>query len=1469
MRKLARRLSCLFILALLVVGVIVLLQAGPFVERLRKSVEQEFSHQLGRDVSIGKASLTISGRVLLRDVVVKNKDGSVLLDSPEVEAWMGSPGSVIPLLSKPTEVRAVRFMEPEVNLTRASSGEWSIGDLLAHRKKAATRFRGTITVQDGHVTVVDGTRGGQTTTIEKADASVKFPTADKTVFTLTAPENEGRFSSVRVSGESDGKTGRTRLKFKAEGANVPYAVERIPGTGSFTVASGLAEADGELAFGGKEDFEYQVKAEVSEAEVAFPWLRRPVKSAAGKVELAEGNLRFAEVTGTVADAPIELSGQITALSAPTLDLDLSVTGIRYPQLRALFPKIAFPAGLLLPSPMQVKTKIEGPVSDVKVSGDATVRVVKFRAIPWHDMVGKFEYHDKRLKIWHLRAHGSPRQLEAEIEVDLREGAKAQGNVALVNMPLSVLAEMAGIKGDFRGTAQANVRARFDGGRNVAGDFEVKGAWVNGLNLGWITGEFVYRDGLVELKRVRVRGPTAEGAAEASFSVSGAYHLEAQLSSLDLSALRPAVKMSGLRGTCCARLEATGRVKEGSTWGQMELGPGELQGRPFDRLTANFRFTPAQAELSNIVLISGKGRYEGELKAANWRGSPEQARLSGQVVVKGAQLKEWMPPIYAQYAPEGAADGTVQFGGTLADPSLTADLTMPAVTVAGQPFEAGRMKARYERGRLAIEEAFLSTLGGRVTVAGGYTPEAGLSVRAAGTGVEFSEVADFLRQRYGVALTGKLDFEAVATGAVSNLHVEFAATSHSLSINELPFDELAVAGRVDKGLLELDQAVLRRGEGELSVSGKFGRGPGQLDATLGIKKASMGTLLMVGDRAVWRLYRAGVRSKFFHGYSKIPRPLEGFLTTTVRATGSLAEPELTVDLGLEGLGFNGRRIERIEGTNKLWLLVNGPREITLSRAEVNLEATHETARASLTGNVAVDGETYLVLDVGNLDLRLLGPWLQLAAPLSGMATINFDITGDIKRPVVRGDVLVDDLHLGNMALEAATAGPIRVQQGVLTVEEIRLRNGPMEAIGSASFPLYGLTAAPQADLHLKEASYALLPGMTPAVFDADLYLEGNRVSLRDGAGAEGPEPGIRGKLGAGTFTVSGEVFISRLKPEEWRRNHFNIKAYFERAQVALPGVVDLKLDGSLLLANDEAGEAVLRTEKGAPLVVSEGQVGIPQTPLAAPSPAPLLAPRIDVRLLVGENVWFRHGSPRRPTQFRITPGQGSAEGEPSGFLDLKGTLTPEELLLNGKFDSTEGQLAFPNGVLTLRRATAWVERERGKQPVVTVSGEADGRVGDYYVSLTPSGQIYPYGTEPLTLNLDAIPYLEPAYVMALLVGPVVAPTRGERQDITTLLADPSRYGNSGGEITGFRLPPFGSALGMQEFSLDVALEGQVRLRLVQRIFERMVISYVSTLSGPVESRTLRLNYEVTPLWYVGWGVNELDQGRLEVQAFVPF
>jgi autotransporter translocation and assembly factor TamB len=1038
----------------------------------------------------------------------------------------------------------------------------------------------------------------------------------------------------------------------------------------------------------------------------------------------------------------------------------------------------------------------------------------------------------------------------------------------------VLAQTAGIAGEFDGVVQARVRGRVNGGKVVSGTVEVEGAVIRGVDLGRLGGSFEYADGTVHLRDIKVAGDTATGVLEATFTMAGEYGLRAHFQALDLSAIGPAVRLAGLRGQCCAQVEAKGRIGEGEASGRIVLGPGELQGRPFEQLSADFSVSPERVGLGNLSLKAGAGDYRGDLVVTDWRGDPSTAEVTGRIELEGAELAEWVPTRFAPL-PGGSASGSADLSGTLADPEVIVDVVVSDPTLAGQPLEAGRIKARYEQQRLTIEEMYLDTDGGRISVEGDYGPDTGLDIGVKGEELVLGELSESFRSRFGLAMTGTLMLDATVTGPMSRPEVSFALSSGPLSMNEVAFDELVIAGGYRNGALRLDTGTLRRGDRKVSLSGQIGP-EAAVDVALGMEAVDLKTALMIGDRAVWRLYRAGVRSKFFAPYAKIPRPLEGTLTGVLRVTETLDEPQAEASLTLQEIGFNGRRIERIEGEATAWLSAEKLGGYALDSAEVDVEATHDVARATLTGDIVPPDSTYLVLDVGNLDLRLLAPWLGTDVELGGMATINFDISGSLTSPVLRGDIFADDLRVGGLTLEAAAASPIHVEEGVLNVEEIRLRNGPMEGHGSAELPIDGITTLPEAELHLTEASLSLLPEMQPAVFDADVYLVGNRLILRDGGGpdSELAIPGIQGSLGSGAFEVGGEIVLRELSPARWDRNRFDVTAEFRQAQVVMGSFLDLQVSGVVALRNDPTtGRPRLTTPRD--LLVSEATLGLPDETLGAPSGEMPFTPDVEARLLVGQNVVFRYGSDQRPTEIRITPGEIPQEGEPTGYLDIGGRLSADGLTLDGEARSSEGRLSFPNGVLTLRRATAWLDKKAGGPPIVTVAAEADGRVGEYYVTMNPVGQVYPsepepgLGPPPFALNVSSAPYLEEAFVLALLVGPVVAPTRGGQTDVSTLLADPTRGSNSGGQITGVRLPAFGDSLGRQELSLDVGLTGSVQLRLAQRLSERVILTYVSALTGQQESYDLKASYQFTPLVSVGWAVNELDQARWEIQSFIPF
>ncbi len=1494
MRRSARLLPFIAILALLVIAVLVFLKAGPLPDYVRGVIASEFSKQLGRDVTIGRASLALSGEVALHDLLIRNQDGTPLLKVSRVDALVGSEGSLIPLLSGATNVRSVRLVRPELNLTRLPTGELNVNDILERSREAPSKFQGSVEIEDGRITFVDEANDGLATSISGIDVSVEYPEPGRAVFTVTAPENEGAFGMLKVQGESRLEAGATRVEYSAADVSLPYVLARFPSAAVGKVPAGRADVRGKVAFRAGEEGQpsYDVQIVLTDTEVAFPWLRRPLLGVRGRLGIADGVVELHDIAGTLADAPVTINGSIRGPSDPTLALTVTASEIRYPQIRALFPDLALPATLLLPSPLRVTASVEGPASDVSVAGEATMELIEFRAVPWRKIATSFKYRGGQLNL-HGRGQGSPRRFEADVDLDLtRPRPKAAGTVSLVNVPLAVLATMAGVQGDFEGIVEATVQGKVDGASDLSGHVRITEASLQGIMLGDVEGEFNYSDGTMRLPLLRVDGPAARGTLKAEFSASGDYTIdEARFAFVDLSEVGPAVRLEGLRGQCCAHVTATGQLTKGSIEGHFSLGPGEVQGRPFDELTANFAVSPASAAVRDIELRMGAGRYQGEIEVGDWRGAPEHARVSGRLDVVGVGVADWLPRPLKAAAPEGVVSGAVVIDGTLADPVVELDLQVESLAVAGHPFEAGRLRAEYVEGGLTIGEARVGLAGGLLSATGGYSPDEGFSVQIVGEDIELDRLTQYLRSQLGLDLEGQLGAEVSLLGPKDRPELVFLLDARPsdprpLQLNGVEFDGLRASGRLRDSVLELDSFTLQSGESLASLSGEIDAADRSITAELTLDRVNVRSVMRIARSARWRLYRAGIHSPFLDGYDKavapLTGPLEGTLTALVHASGSVTAPELDVEsFSLDEIAFSSHgmdhNIDHVGGSLTASLRAEPPDGMALEQATLNLEASHGIAQVSLIGDISSDKETDLELQVNNLDLRLLEPWVGGRLALSGMGTINFDITGPIQQPVLQGDVFVENLTAGPLSLEALAAWPVTVDEGMLKLEEIQLRNGPMTGSGSLQLPIK--RPVPEGELHIQNASYAPLPGMVPAEFDAHMYLRDNRIILQDGEHEDGSGagPGITGKMGSGSFKIGGQAELRAADLEESQEAPIDITAKLEGLEVTVPGMVDMRVDGDLRLTNDpETGEPLLMTEAGRPLVVSEATLGVPKELPSAAGAGLEIGPKVRVRVLVGEKVWFRYGSPRRPTEIEVAPGGESDEGEPTGYLDLGGRATAEGLTLVGEFESKQGWLAFPNGTLTLQRARASVSRRAGEVPVVIIDAEASGRVGDYYVSMRPVGQVFPYEPEPgpgeapsLQVNASSIPYLEEGFVLALLAGPVVAPTRGARSSVAQLLSDPTRGQGVEGEIRGVMVPAFSDASGRAEVGVDVETSGQMRLRLGQRLSDRFAISYVSSLGEARRSYTLRFTYQVTHLWSVGRAVDERDQGRWEVQAFIPF
>lgn len=1453
MRRLAKLLPYLAAVALALVALAAVLRSGPVTKHLRAAVTAELSRQTGRQVSIGDLDITLTGSATLRDLEVRD-GGARLLYCPSATLQVTGLRDLLRGRGEGISLRSVKLAQPELTITRRASGELNISDLF-QPKPGRKPFRATVRAVDGKLTFLDETKDGLATTLENLDITFRPGSAGESRFEVTATGTDKAFDSLRIRGRSGPRAGFS-AEISVGNLDLVYASQRLPEVKAFSLSAGRGDVEAKVTAGpaGK-GIDYHVALTVSGVEIAFPWLRRPAKEVQGKVTVENGDITLEDITGAVAEAPIRVSGEITGLPNPELALDISATGIRAKQIEELLPNIYLPAALVLPAPVRIQARAEGPVSNVVVTGYARTRVLKFHLIPWNEAEAKFRYSRGRLDITGLSAHGSPRRVEADMSVTWGDGRpRAEGKLHLKQVPMASLIQMLDLpEMPLRGLADFSGALTFAGrSPEVEGEIVLREAAWNELPLGTLSARVTYRDGNLSLKEGHVAGPSGRGAFSGKVTAGGEYDFTADLGSVPLRAVAEAVAAPAL-----AQL-------------------------PVETAAGRVRITPDRLVIEDLRVSGRAVRGVGRLELQDWREPAEKTALAGSLSVEPTLLSALLPSPWGESAGEISAAAEISLSGTRAQPEAEADLTFHLPLVSGLTAQIGRAHLSYQERCVYVHEAQLAFGGSQVAVGGQCSLDSGFDLELEAALSDLSLLTRSLRRRWGLVVEGTARAEARVTGPLRDPGASFQVTCEGMTINGKPVREAWLAGRYRQGTLRLDGAELIADGGRISAAGRVNLGSGDLELRWEIARLDLLTVQTIAYSSAWRLDQTGRPVPHRQIYSLIPRPLEGALSAQGVVAGALDDPQLEAHFLLSPVIFAGRKVETVCG------------DISASRRRVDLDlqALHQTAHASLQGFIEPQGDIFLSADIGNLDLRLLEPWLQWGIQLGGEGTINFDISGKTAQPTLMGDVHVVDLRLGPLRCEAAEAVPIRLDsEGTLSVEGIRLRDEALEGYGEAVLPIrlpgrnhrtLPIQGA-RAEMHIRKGSVIPLAGMAPITYDLDAYLQGNQLILGR-PGEDGEERvGLRAQVGDGKLEAGGYVELLALRPDEWEKNRFRLSARLEAARLRLPGFGEARLDGVLELGTQpDTGRPILRTPEQHPVVVSDAELSLSTVGKRPPwRLAPLFSPDLRVRIAAGDNVWLRHGSRDRPTAVHVEPAGPSRfiEGTETGYLDIGGALALDKLTLDGRFESQRGVLAFPNALLTLRRGEMSIERRpEDPAPRISLRAEADGRAGDYYVFLNPEGQIYPPASDqdplsktasaPFRWNARSIPHLEEGYILALLGGPVAAPAARGGQDLASLLRGPGN-GSGSGELTGIILPSLGGALGVREFSFDLAVGKPIRLRVGEKLFSRVTVSYVSALGDPTSARTVRIDYEIKPRLAVGWSVDESERTLWEIQSFVPF
>ena len=377
------------IAGIVVAAVLLILIALPMfinVDSFRPKIESALTESLGRQVTLGKLSLSIlSGKVGVSDV--KIADDPAFSKSPFVTAKSLKVGvELMPLIfSKQLNVTGIVLDSPEITLLSAPNGSWNFSSLGATGKQKPSEPQKSgappplsvdkLEVKDGKLIVGKANSKAKPQVYENLNAELKnFSSTSQFPFEVTLNLPGGGTASVKGKAGPANARDSAKTPFDATMKVKDLDIAKSGFVDPSSGVSGLADFDGTLSSDGKQA---TAVGGINLEKMKLSPKGSPAPKAV-TVKYAV-NVDLGRDTGTISKGDIALGkaqakltgGFQTQGETPMMNLKLSAPGMSVDELESFLPAlgITLPSGSKLSGgTLSADLAITGPLDKLIIAG---------------------------------------------------------------------------------------------------------------------------------------------------------------------------------------------------------------------------------------------------------------------------------------------------------------------------------------------------------------------------------------------------------------------------------------------------------------------------------------------------------------------------------------------------------------------------------------------------------------------------------------------------------------------------------------------------------------------------------------------------------------------------------------------------------------------------------------------------------------------------------------------------------------------------------------------------------------------------------------------------------------------------------------------------------------------------------------------------------------------------------------------
>jgi len=701
----------------------------------------------------------------------------------------------------------------------------------------------------------------------------------------------------------------------------------------------------------------------------------------------------------------------------------------------------------------------------------------------------------------------------------------------------------------------------------------------------------------------------------------------------------------------------------------------------------------------------------------------------------------------------------------------------------------------------------------------------------------ASVADVLQmagQQEKIPVAGTIALNATMEGTFANPEVQGKVSlSKGVAYGE-PYDSAAATLAIHGQDFEASQVAL---------------------SLHGMKITGNGAYDLASKRLHGHLEGANLVLSKFQTFAKARPDLDGTLTVSADANGTVEQPGLKATMKLAGVAISGKPLgdvsADVHSENDLLLYTA---QSTLIGAKVDASGqTRLTGDYQTQAKVAISG-----LDLGTVIAFFSPSGIQAQSSIGGTVTVN----GPLKRPEeLSGAAELNNFDVKLQGVELKSAAPMRVslKNGTASLDQMHITGQDTDLQAGGTVQVFGATnpKGGKLDLNAKgSVSVALVH-----TFDPDILSSG-KVEFTVAAGGQIEKPSLTGKIQFdnvnlamqgipnGLSAMNGTLVFSqdRLQVEELTattgggqlkiggflayRNGLsaNLTATGDVVRVRLYGLsatanTNLSLQGSpqnMLLSGN-----ILITRFGVGPDVDFAAFSSVGGVSAPPDPgSPSNKIRLDVRVTSSPQLDFQN------TYAKL-----------SGTVDLKIGGSVAEPSILGRIQITDGSATFAGTKYELQRGDIYFSNPVRIDPTIDI--DATARVETYDITVGLQGTM-----SHLKPTYRSEPPLSEADIFALLaLGRTQEEAQLYQEQEVQQGADPTTSALLGGALNATVSNRIGKLFGGGTVKIDPAFVGTLgnstaRITVQKQLTKQLIVTYATNVNSTAQP-LLQGEYDLTP------------------------